>query len=82
MPALSKATYSLDGKTIDRVQRLAHRLQISKTEVIRRAVAKLEEKEAPTTEQRVRALRSLQKSMRARGVDFAAWQRTIRAGRR
>lgn len=82
MPSASKATYSLDAASLERLNRLARRWQVSKTEVIRRALSKADQPEVATPEERIAALHALQKSLKARGVDFDAWQKTIRAGRR
>ena len=82
MSSFTKATYSFDSATIDRLKRLAHRWQVSKSETIRRALAKAEETDAISAEERLAALRSLQKSLKDRRVDFDAWQQTIRDGRR
>lgn len=82
MPSATKATYSLDAVSLKRLQRLARRWQVSKTEAIRRALAKADEADGPSAEERIAALHSLQKSLKERGVDFDAWQQTIREGRR
>ena len=82
MPAATKSTYSLDAASLERLTRLAKRWQVSKTEAIRRALLKAEQTDAPTAEQRIAVLHSLQKSMKERNVDFAEWQRIIKDGRR
>ncbi|MFN2508691.1 MAG: ribbon-helix-helix protein, CopG family [Chthoniobacterales bacterium] len=82
MPSATKATYSLDSESLERLKRLAKRWQVSKTEVIRRALAKLDQRDSASPEERLEALRGLQKSLRERGVDFDRWQKTIRDGRR
>ena len=40
------------------------------------------EHEPPVTHPRLEALRKLQESIAARGVDLAAWEREVRANRR
>lgn len=82
MPSATKATYSLDPLTLERLARLARHWQVSKTEVIRRALAKADAKNVPTAAERIAALQALQKSLKDRRVDFAKWRRTIREGRR
>jgi hypothetical protein len=82
MAAAAKSTYSLDPASLERLTRLSQRWQVSKTETIRRALAKAEEADQPTPEQRLAALHSLQKSLKDRGVDFDAWGQTIRDARR
>ena len=82
MPSASKATYSLDAASLERVQRLSKRWQVSKTEAICRALAKADEADELSPDERIAALHALQKSLKDRGVDFAAWQKSIRNGRR
>jgi ribbon-helix-helix CopG family protein len=80
MPAL-KSTFSLDESSIAKLQRLSRKWQVSKTEVLRRALRQAAEREeAP--EVKIAALRALRSELHAKGVDFAAWRKTIRAGRR
>ena len=81
MPSASKATYSLDAASLERLKRLSQRWQVSKTEAIRRALAKADELDARSPEQRIAALHALQKSLKDRGVDFEKWKQTIRDGR-
>lgn len=82
MPSASKATYSLDPATLERLQRLAKRWQVSKTEAIRRALTKADETDTPTAEERIAALHELQRITKERGIDLKQWQKTIRDGRR
>jgi hypothetical protein len=82
VPSVSKATYSLDPASLERLKRLSQRWQVSKTEAIRRALAKADEVDAPSAEERIAALHALQKSLKDRGVDFEKWKQTIRDGRR
>jgi len=77
--ALTKATYSLDRETLKRLQQLARTWQVSKTEVVRRAIRSAAERELPIPwDKRLEALRALRASMQARGVDFKKWQRESR----
>ena len=82
MPSSIKSTYSLDAPALATLQRLAQRWQVSKTEVLRRALRQAAEQEAISPAERIAALRSLQREMRAKKINFAAWKKTIRAGRR
>jgi hypothetical protein len=78
MPAI-KSTYSLDRETLKQLQQLARIWQVSKTEVVRRAIRSTAERELPKPwEKRMEALQALRKSMRARGVDFEKWMRDSR----
>lgn len=82
MPSLSKATYSLDAASLERLNRLARRWQVSKTEAIRRALRKADEVDAPSPEERLAALHSLQCWVKEKNIDLEKWQQTIRDGRR
>lgn len=77
--AAVKSTYSLDRETLKQLQQLARTWQVSKTEVVRRAIRSTAERELPISwEKRLAAVRSLRKSLRDRGVDFDKWQRDTR----
>jgi hypothetical protein len=82
MAAATKATFSLDPVTIERINSLAERWHVSKTEVLRRAVRHADERLALDAEERIAAMRKLQESLKAGNVDFAKWKETIRNGRR
>jgi hypothetical protein len=78
MPAV-KSTYSLDQNTLRKLRQLARSWQVSKTEVVRRAISAAAERELPIPwEKRMAAIEAVRKSMRARGVDFKKWQRDLR----
>ena len=76
-----KSTYSLDVETARTLESLARRWNVSKTEVLRRAIRAAAQEESPRARERLAALDKLQASMKARGVDFAAWEREVRATR-
>ena len=76
-----KSTYSLDVETVRTLESLARRWNVSKTEVLRRAIRAAAREENPRARERLAALDKLQASMKARGVDFAAWEREVRATR-
>jgi DNA repair photolyase len=82
MPSVTKATYSLDATSLDRLQRLARRWQVSKTEVLRRALRQAAETDAPSRAERVAALHRLQQMTKERGIDLKKWRQTIKDGRR
>ncbi len=77
-----KSTYSLDAPTLATLNRLARRWQVSKTEVLRRALRQAAEQEAISPEERIAALRELQKRVAEKRIDLKNWQRTIKDGRR
>lgn len=82
MPAVKKTTYSLDAATLNKLKKLAQRWQVSKTEVLRRALTRAVEADMPPVEERLAALRELQRRLKARGVDFDKWKRDIKDARR
>lgn len=82
MSAATKSTFSLDPVTIERLNRLAHRWQVSKTEVLRRALNQAETADTPSPQERINALRELQRITKERGIDLDKWQQTIKDGRR
>ena len=76
-----KSTYSLDVETVRTLESLARRWNVSKSEVLRRAIRAAAEENSPQARERLAALNKLQASMKARGVDFEAWERDVRATR-
>jgi len=82
MPSASKSTYSLDAPTLATLNRLARRWQVSKTEVLRRALRQAAEKEAISPAERIAALHELQRWVAEKRIDLKEWQRTIKDGRR
>ncbi|MDQ6624454.1 MAG: hypothetical protein M3Y86_13350 [Verrucomicrobiota bacterium] len=82
MPAATKATFSLDHTTLQRIVALANRWHVSKTEVLRRAVRQADERIALDAQERMEALRKLQASLKSRKVNFDQWKKAIRNGRR
>ncbi len=82
MSAATKSTFSLDVASLERLKRLAQRWQVSKTEVLRRALSKAEESDTPTPEERIAALHALQEKFADAGVDFEKWKRDIKRARR
>jgi DNA repair photolyase len=81
MPSAIKATYSLDSETLEKLNRLSRRWQVSKTEALRRAVHRAAET-APSPEERIAALHSLQRLAKEKCVNLEKWSKMIRNGRR
>ena len=76
-----KSTYSLDIETVRTLESLARRWNVSKSEVLRRAIRAAAEGKSPRAKRKLEALRQLQASVKRRGIDIAAWEREIRATR-
>ena len=76
-----KSTYSLDVETVRTLEMLARRWNVSKSEVLRRAIRAAAGEKSPRARKKLEALRQLQASFKARGVDLAAWEREVRAER-
>lgn len=76
-----KATYSLDRETVRTLERLAQRLELSKSEVLRRAIRCLadEAPEAGTIE--LGALGELQDRLSLSEGDAEAWAERVRRER-
>ena len=84
-----KSTYSLDVETVRTLESLARRWDVSKSEVLRRAIRSAAGGEksqragelSPRAQRKLEAFRKLQASLKRRGVDFTAWEREVRATR-
>jgi Ribbon-helix-helix protein, copG family len=81
MPSATKATYSLDSATLEKLNRLSRRWQVTKTEALRRALHQAAEA-TPSPEERLAALHSLQRWAKEKRIDFKKWKKTIKDGRR
>ena len=78
-----KSTYSLDVETVRTLESLARRWNVSKTEVLRRAIrAAAEGEKNQRVSKKLEALDRWQASLKAQGIDFAAWEQEARAERR
>ena len=73
-----KSTYSLDVGTVRALDGLARRWNVSKSAALRRAIRSEAERQASRADARRHALRELQSSIAARGVDLAAWEKEAR----
>ncbi len=82
MAAGTKATFSLDRPTIQKIDSLAERWGVSKTEVLRRAITRATEAEQITVDERIDALHTLQRWVKEKKIDTDKWRRTIKDGRR
>ena len=76
-----KSTYSLDVETVRTLESLTRRWNVSKSEVLRRAIRAAAEEKSPRARRKLEALRQLQASVKQRGIDVAAWEREVRAER-
>ena len=77
-----KSTYSLDVESVRTLEALARRWQVSKSEVLRRAlrIASTTRDDGESTP--LEALTRLQETVRKRGVDLTEWSRDLKAERR
>lgn len=82
MASATKSTYSLDAASLEKLNRLSERWQVSKTEVLRRALRQANERDALTPTERIAALHALQRAVKEKGIDLEKWKKTIRDGRR
>jgi hypothetical protein len=76
-----KSTYSLDVETVRTLESLARRWNVSKTEVVRRAIRSAAGEKSQRVQEKREALRQLQAYVQQRGIDVDAWAREIRATR-
>ena len=76
-----KSTYSLDVETVRTLESLAHRWNVSKTEVVRRAIRAAAGEKSQRAREKLEALKQLQDYVRRNGIDVEAWEREIRATR-
>ena len=76
-----KSTYSLDVETVRTLESLARRWNVSKTEVVRRAIRAAAGEKSQRVQEKREALRQLQDYVQRHNIDVAAWEREIRATR-
>ena len=74
-----RSTYSLDVETMGRIEQLARRWNVSKSEVLRRAVRMADEQSAVSD--RLAALKELQASMQLTPQQVEDWIAEVRAER-
>jgi hypothetical protein len=83
MPSATKSTFSLDAASVARLQALAHKWQVPKTEVLRRALLRAAENEkALSSKEKIALWHRLQAKFAEAGVDFERWKRDTKRGRR
>jgi hypothetical protein len=77
-----KGTYSLDVETVRRLEAMARRWKVSKSEALRRAIRAASEQDLPEGGEAIEALDQLQESL---GLDDGAarrWENDTRTERR
>jgi hypothetical protein len=79
--ATVKTTYSLDQDTVRTLERMAHRLKVSKSEALRRAIQTMARLEPPVDEELV-ALDRLQHSLGLSAEKARRWETSVREERR
>ncbi len=77
-----KSTYSLDVETVRTLEALASRWNVSKSEVLRRAVRTAAAEDRGGAAGPLAALRQLQAGVLDDGVDIDRWVRDVSAERR
>lgn len=77
-----KSTYSLDVESVRALEALAKRWNVSKSEVLRRAIRIAANEDVPTQNVALDALDRLQSSVRERQVDTTQWARELKTERR
>ena len=77
-----KSTYSLDVESVRALETLARRWNVSKSEVLRRAIRLAVREGGPGKGAALGALDRLQASLRDRKVDVARWSRGLKNERR
>ncbi len=77
-----KSTYSLDVESVRALETLARRWNVSKSEVLRRAIRLAVREGGPGKGAALGALDRLQASLRDRKVDVARWSRDLKNERR
>ena len=79
--ATIKSTYSLDAATVRKVERLAARWKVSKSEVLRRAVAAARD-DMPENMPPMEALRKVQKELNLSAKQAREWEAEVMRERR
>ena len=76
-----KATYALDVESVRALDELARRLEVSKSEALRRAIHAAAAAQAPDGRQGLEALDRLQRAIPLSSAKAKAWVREVRAER-
>jgi hypothetical protein len=77
-----KSTYSLDLETLRTLERLANRWRVSKSEALRRAIRAAAQLPSTGSDDALRALDSLQRSLGLGRAAAGQWAEAARAERR
>jgi predicted transcriptional regulator len=77
-----KSTYALDPETVQRLEHMARRWGVSKSEVLRRAIRAAASESSEVATDAVSALDELQRSLRVSRAKAQAWAGRSRAERR
>ena len=77
-----KSTYSLDVESIRTLEKLAQRWNVSKSEVLRRAIRIAAIDGSPGDGAALGAFDRLQASLRSRKINLTPWERDVKAERR
>lgn len=77
-----KSTYSLDVESVRALETLARRWNVSKSEVLRRAIRLAVREGGPGEDAALGALDRLQASLRDRKIDVTRWSRDLKNERR
>lgn len=77
-----KTTYSLDVETVDKLEELARRWNVSKSEALRRAIRAAAKLVPPEAEDAIRALDELQQSLDMSTDAARQWEKRTRGERR
>jgi Arc/MetJ-type ribon-helix-helix transcriptional regulator len=76
-----KSTYSLDVETVRKLERVAARWRVSKSEVLRRAIDAVASDRRPNELTPLQALDELQKSLKLGKRELEQWQAAARRER-
>ena len=76
-----KSTYSLDVESVRILEALARTWNVSKSEVLRRAIRGAAHDMPPAHKAALNALDRLQASVRVRRIDLRRWERDVQAER-
>jgi predicted transcriptional regulator len=80
--ATVKSTYSLDVETVNALDRLAKRLNVSRSEALRRAIRQAAEQLPDPRQEALAAWESVQKLMALTPAEADRWVKEVRAERR
>ena len=77
-----KATYSLDIESVRKLDAIAHRWRVSKSEALRRAIRIAADLREPGAAEPTTALDLLQRSLKLTSAAADRWRRHVRSERR